>query len=153
MYGFGWLITLFQFLAEHMPGARRYIAEQPVEPLLDGWEGLSRGNENLIKNLGKRIEHLEKQNGKLEGKIDGLEREVAECHTNRQELQKRVETLEENARKEKLYTHDRVHEFENFMDFLELDLRSANIEPTAVAAILQRLRDRRDAQYPHDPVI
>ncbi len=150
MYGFGWLITLFQFLAAHMPGSRQFIADQPVEPLLDGWEGLSKGNENLIKNLGNRLKHLEGQNEKLEGRINGLEKEVADCNTHRRELQLSVEKLESNARKEKRYTHDRVHEFENFMDFLEYDLKSVGIEATAVAGILERMRQRRDSQYPHD---
>lgn len=156
MYGLGWLFTFVRFIAENAGGR-----SQPVEPLIGSYEELSKGFATLTENLTSQIsslnralaeafkerKQLKKHYGTEYGKV---KKEIDDCNKHRTELQDRVVKLEENARKEKNYTHDRVHEFENFIDFLEIDLTSAGIEPTAVAAILKRIRDRREAQYQQD---
>ncbi len=138
MYGFGWLITALEFCTKFLHRERG-----DAEPLIVGYGDLTGGQQHFIKTLVNRLDQLEER-------LERSEKDVEDCNSDRTELKKRVEVLEAKAVKEKIYTHDRVHEFENFMDFLELDLKSANIEVTAITAILQRLRDRRDAQYPRE---
>ncbi len=145
MYGFGWLITALEFCTRFLHRERG-----DSEPLIDGYGNLTGGQQHFIKTLERRLDQLEKSNERLNERLERSEKDVEDCNSDRTELKKRVEVLEAKAVKEKNYTHDRVHEFENFMDFLELDLKSANIEVTAITAILQRLRDRRDAQYPRE---
>jgi hypothetical protein len=115
----------------------------PAEALVEGLEDLNKASKALIRSFVKRVEHLEREVNQKFKIIEKLEDEVRICDEHREQLQSRVELLEEQQKQESTYAHDRVHEFENFMEFLEMDLKAAGIEPVMLAGVLTRVRQRQ----------
>jgi seryl-tRNA synthetase len=150
MWVVSWIPGLLQFLGELLHLRRK---EPNMEPIVEGFESLAEKQDGFIKRLEDRQvvfekalaesirdrDHIKKLLGK---KIGKLTREVKECRQDREKLQERIETLEAAAKTEKDYTHDRVHEFENFMKFLSEDLMAVGIEPERAASVL-RLQEER----------
>src|SRR5690349_3864060 len=117
--GFDWFFKLLAFVGQFVGLSRR---EPNIEPLLDGYEGLSRENAKLIRSLGKRIEHLEDQNERLIATVEKNVADIEECNRHRGDLQATVDELQATVEELKAYAHSRVHEFENFSKFLAEDL-------------------------------
>jgi hypothetical protein len=132
-----------------------------VEPVLDGYEGLTVGQGKFIRQLETRQLIVEKAlaesirdrdaiKKKLGKAIGHLKREsklqkeaIEECNRDRERLQRRIVTLEEARIEDHDYAREYGHAFNNLLVSIEVDLREHGIEPTAIAHVIKTLNEHR----------
>lgn len=109
-------------------------------------ESSLRDAQRLGARLGRKLEVLHKEVKENQAKIVDLEHESTECNRHREDLQAQVTALINLSAEDHRYAHDRVHEFENFIQFVERDLKENGIEPSAILGIVSRIKERQDEQ-------